>query len=251
MKQIFVILIMLSLYAQKIYSQRLEVGLFAGGTSFNGDIDVTYKTFLPQIRFGAGGLMKYNFSENWVGRAQFTSGIFGADEKNYPTSDYRAARGYSFTSKISDITAVMEWHPVGLTPQFHFTNSGMYISIYGFTGIGETFFNPTVNLNLQPDGIDTTRTNYSKNALVIPVGGGARWHLTDNFTLNAEVSARKVFSFYADGLKTNPNSTRFKDYYFFGGLSLTYLFNSNKNNAKSNNLYSGSGSSGVSCPRFK
>jgi hypothetical protein len=254
MKKIIPILVFLSVISSVIFSQRLEVGLFAGGTTFNGDIDVTYQTFLPQIRFGAGGLLKYNFSENWVARAQFTSGTFGGDEKKYPTSDSRAVRGYSFTSKISDITAVIEWHPFGFTSQFRLTNSDMVFSFYGFTGLGETFFNPTINLNQQPDATNTNNTNntsYSKNGLIIPIGGGIRWHLTDNFTLNGELSGRKVFSDYADGLKTNLNKTRFNDYYFFGGLTLTYLFNPIVNNSKSNNLYPNSSNSDVSCPKFK
>lgn len=251
MKKIFVFFILLTLNVHYIFSQRLEVGLFAGGTSFTGDIEVNYKTFLQQIKFGAGGFVKYHLSENFVARAQFTSGTFGADEKKHPVSDYTASRGYSFKSKISDITAVMEWHPFGFTPEFGLTNSNMYISIYGFTGLGETFFNPTANLNQQTYRVTNGTTDFAKNALIIPVGAGLRWHLTEEFTLNAEVSGRKVFSDYSDGLKLNPNSKHYKDYYFFGGLSISYLFNSNRFKSRSNKLYSNVNYSGVSCPRFK
>ncbi len=250
MKPLISFAILLLAISHNVLSQRLEVGAFAGGTIFNGDIDVTLETFLPQIRFGGGILTKYNFTENWVGRFQLISGTFHADEKLYPTSISHASRGYNFTSQISDISAVMEWHPFGLSPQFQLTNKGMYLSFYGFSGIGASFFNPKPSFNQPQDSnAAISTTDYPKNALIIPIGGGVRWHLNDNFTLNGEISARKIFSDYADGIQIRPKS---KDYYFFGGLSLTYLIQSGKHKNQDNNTYlSAVHSGGVSCPKFK
>ena len=251
MKKLIATAVLLSALCFNVRAQRLEVGIFAGGTVFNGDVDVTVNNFLPQVRYGGGLLAKYNFTEAWVGRVQFNSGFFYADEKLYPSSPYRSARGLNFTSTISDITAVMEWHPFGLTPQFRLTQSGMYISFYGFGGVGETFSNPTSNFTPQTDAtITKTTANYPKNAFILPIGGGARWHINDNFTLNAEIGGRKVFSSYADGIYANPDS-RSKDYYFFGGLTLTYLFCSNKHRNQSDNPYLRAvNSGGASCPTF-
>ena len=100
-----------------------------------------------------------------------------------------------------------------------------------------------------PDNLNINQTtNYPRNALIIPFGVGVRWHLNDNFTLNSEIVARKIFSDFADGIQADVNSKRLHDYYFLGGVSLTYSISNNGNKKASHN--NRSLSSGLSCPRF-
>lgn len=78
-------------------------------------------------------------------------------------------------------------------------------NVYGFLGVGALYFNPKAELNgqkypLQP--LQTEGVKYSKIALVIPYGAGAKLKLSPFINLAIEAGWRKTFTDYIDDVST-------------------------------------------------
>ena len=237
----------ISAHFTPIFAQNWEIGTTLGGALYNGDIDVTAKTAVNQVRFGGGLFVRYHVN-NWFGiRLQANAGTLFTDEKKFGSSEWKTRRGYSFSSPIYEIALLPQVHP------FRFGN----VEPYGFVGLALASFDPTTNYNepnptadLEPDiqtriAIDKAAT-FSRTTLAIPIGGGVQWFVGDRFAVGVEVGGRKTFSDYLDKIQAASGGTA-KDFYFFGGLTLSYFFGGG--NGSSGN-WGGNGGRGVSCPTF-
>ena len=223
------------------FSQTSELGVFLGGGVYNGDIDVTPSNFLQQTRPAYGIFGAYHFDGTWAARVQIYHSELYADERKYPSSNYRFDRGFSFHTPLTELALIGEWSPIRL--------GNVYL--YGFGGAALTNFTPTTNFNQTPsDGsvgnpavVADQLEQKNHTTLAIPIGGGVKWIMSSRFVLGAEVGGRKTFSDYIDGI-SQAASPKSKDFYFFGGLNFSFLFGHNKNG----NGFSYRG--GVSCPHF-
>ena len=234
-----------------IFAQNWEIGTTLGGSLYNGDIDITPKTSVNQVRFGGGIFVRYHVN-NWFGlRLQANAGTLFADEKNFGSSAWKTHRGYSFSSPIYEIALLPQIHP------FRFGNFEPYV----FLGLAGASFEPTTNYNepnptadLEPDiqtriALDKTAT-FSRTTLAIPIGGGVQWYVNDRFAVGAEFGGRKTFSDYLDKIHASSGGNA-NDFYFFGGITLSYLFGGG--NGFSGNWGGGNGGwkgGSVSCPKF-
>ena len=247
MNKYYFILLSIGLSTSAI-SQTWELGLFAGGAVYNGDIDVTVNNFLPQTRTVVGLFADYHFNRTWSLRGEIAYTQLYADEKKYPSSAYRQSRGYSFQTPLAELAILPEWSP------FHIGNVHFFV----FGGLSLPYFNPNTNFNEPPIGDSTTPTDKlladkqqqkPHLSLAIPAGGGVKWVISEQFVIGAELGARKTFTDYIDGISlvASPKS---KDYYFFGGVTFSFLMGSNgsEGNGKGNAKFSYEG--GVKCPHF-
>ena len=240
----------ISAHFTSIFAQNWEVGTTLGGSLYNGDIDVTAVTAVNEIRFGGGIFVRYHVN-NWFGlRVQASAGTLFADEKKFGTSEWKTRRGYSFSSPIYEIAILPQVHPFRLGNFEPF----VYLGLAGASFDPTTQYNepnPTADLdhNVQERiAIDKAAT-FSRTTLSIPVGGGIQWFINDRFAVGAEFGGRKTFSDYLDKINV-ANGGNAKDFYFFGGLTLSYLFGGG--NGFSGDWY-GNGSKkggGVNCPKF-
>jgi hypothetical protein len=220
------ILVLLVLIAQiKAFSQ-IEAGAFLGVSAFNGDIDVTIQNVMPQLRPAFGLYGRYYLSPSWAVRAQLFRGQLFGDEKKHPSSSYRATRGFSFTSPITEVSVQGEWHILKFDNTLRLTDDDPFISFYGLGGFGGSFFNPKTNFNepnpIHDDVSADKNASYSKNALALIGGGGAKMSINQNLSVGLEISARKSMSDYLDGISKLAGKA--KDYYFFGGITLGWTF---------------------------
>ena len=233
-----------------IFAQNWEIGTTLGGSLYNGDIDITPVTAVNQVRFGGGLFVRYHVN-NWFGiRLQANAGTLFADEKNFGSSEWKTRRGYSFSSPIYEIAILPQIHP------FRLGNFEPYI----FLGLAGASFEPTTQYNepnptadLEPDiqariALDKT-ASFSRATLSIPIGGGVQWFVNDRFAIGAELGGRKTFSDYLDKIHASSGGDA-KDFYFFGGITLSYLFgggNGFSGDWRNNGGWKGGG---VSCPKF-
>lgn len=219
-------------------SAQIEVGLTAGLTSYNGDIDINARNFGSSIRPGIGLVGKYRLSSSWVLRGQLLAARLSASEKNHPAT-WRQQRGFAFVSPLTELTA---------TAEYEFLKKEKF-AVFAFGGLGVSRFNPNTDYN-EPNPYITTdintdsKANYKKITPVIPVGIGVKYYLPWDLTLAVEASYRKTFTDYLDGVSNlgNPDS---KDTYFFTGLTLTKSFGGGK---KASNRGFKMGSS--NCPKL-
>ncbi len=240
----------ISAYFTPTFAQNWEIGTTLGGSLYNGDIDITPKTSVNQVRFGGGIFVRYHVN-NWFGiRLQANAGTLFANEKNFGSSEWKTRRGYSFSSPIYEIAVLPQVHP------FRFGN----LEPYGFVGLAAASFEPTTDYNepnptadLEPDigtriALDKKAT-FSKTTLAIPIGGGVQWFVSDRFAVGAEFGGRKIFSDYLDKIQASSGGTA-KDFYFFGGLTLSYFFGGGNGFSGDWRGNSGWKGGGVSCPKF-
>jgi OmpA-OmpF porin, OOP family len=234
-----------------VFAQNWEVGTTLGGSMYNGDIDVSPRTALHVARFGGGIFARYHINPFLRLRLQANAGKLYADEINFPTSIWKARRGFSFTSPIYELALLPEIRPIRWGK----------LELFGFAGIAGAAFNPTAQYNEPnplsrdipkfPELIDADKKATFRHAtLSMPIGGGFQWFINDRFAIGAEAGGRKTFSDYFDQISVSAGATS-KDFYFFGGITVSYFFGSGNGFSGDWSQNGGKRGGGVSCPTFK
>jgi hypothetical protein len=233
-----------------LFAQNWEVGTTLGGSLYNGDIDVTMTTAPSQIRFGGGIFARYHINRFFAMRLQANAGTLFADEKNYGSSAWKTRRGFSFTSPIYEIALLPEIRP------FRIGN----VEPFGFVGLGFAAFNPITDYNDPNPTADLVRdindriaidktTSFARTTFALPIGAGFQWFINDRFAVGAEFGGRKTFSDYFDQISVS-GSAASKDFYFFGGVTLSVLFGGGSGFAGEWSQLGGKKGGGVRCPSF-
>ena len=197
------------------YAQRHEFGVGVGGFNYAGDLMRGYH--IDNIKPGLVGYYKMNFDNIVSVRAGLTGGIISGSDAN-PIDAFAANRQGSFQSNLVELSAVFEYNFLDYKSSEHMA---VRWSPYFMAGIsGFHFFGGDQQLN----GESTTQ-------LAIPFGGGFKYQINENITLNLEIGIRKLFfdhlDGYSDGDVTNKNyqygNKYDKDWFNFVGFSVSYL----------------------------
>lgn len=206
------------------YAQ-FEAGVFAGAANYQGDLaDGAIIWRETQLSFGA--LARYTPNRFLTLRAHFMQGQVQGSDYNSSERDIRY-RGFKFKSTLNEFAVIGEYNFLGKENETANDFSFM-INPYLFGGIG---FLATTGTPTAPD--DTKPYPFpeagAKNGfLTVPIGIGVKIQPSPTFSLGIEWGARTVFSDRLDGV-SNATPTVFSkgnDWYMFGGLTFTYLFNS-------------------------
>ncbi|HRY32407.1 MAG TPA: DUF6089 family protein [Bacteroidales bacterium] len=206
MKKLLITYILTCLLALTAFAQRTEVGVFAGGSYYLGDLN-------PDKQFGntspAFGLVyRYNLSTRWALKMNGIYGTLRGDDAS--SSGWNKQRNLSFRSHILDFSGQIE---LNFFP--YFTGSSKYnFSPYIFTGFSIFSFNPKAKykgewVELQPlgtEGQGTTaypgRKTYGLTQLAFPFGVGFKISVSKHVCLGLEWSYRKTFTDYIDDVST-------------------------------------------------
>ncbi|MTE28203.1 DUF6089 family protein [Winogradskyella ouciana] len=218
----YLILILISIFfVQTTNAQIYEVGVFAGGSNFIGDVGATDYISPNQGAFGA--IFKWNRSPRHSFRASVIfSDLEGIDGKS--DDPRRRQRGYNFNTSILEISAGMEftfW-------DFNLHEIGIQGTPYLYSGI--TLANHD-NYYFTPAG-EYTSENTSSWAYGIPMVLGYKTNISNHLILALEIGARYTFSDELDGSvpdnkdrqQLSFGNTNSNDWYVFSGITLTYTF---------------------------
>lgn len=217
------LLIFSMLTLQLSFSQINEIGVFAGGSNFIGDVGATDYISPNQAAFG--GIYKWNRSPRHSYRitAIYTD-LEGVDAKS--DDPRRQLRNYSFNYSFLEVSAGMEFTFL----EFNLHDGTPTATPYLYTGISiARHRNYYFNSGIQ------TQENSKRWTLGIPMALGFKTRFMGNFILGAEVGARYAFNDGLDGSKpNNPENQSFQfgninnnDWYVFSGITLTYTFGLN------------------------
>ena len=217
-----ILILVLSIFmSQSAVSQIYEVGIFAGGSNFIGDVGAT--NYISPNQLAIGGIFKWNRSPRHSFRASI---IFSDLEGNDNKSDdpRRLQRGYEFNVSILEISAGMEFTFF----DFDLHTSGIKGTPYLYTGI--TLANHD-NYFFNQNG-DYTSENTTSWAYGIPMVLGYKTNISNHLVLAAEIGARYTFSDELDGSVPDAEfrepfsfgNINSNDWYVFSGLTLTYTF---------------------------
>lgn len=217
----YLILTLIGLFTlQNTSAQIYELGVFAGGSNFIGDVGAT--DYISPNQLAAGALFKWNRSPRHSFRASVIfSNLKGVD--NLSDDPRRIKRDYSFKTNVIEISAGMEFTFL----DFDLHSQGFLGTPYLYSGISVLNHD---NYYFQQNRYVSEQTN--SWAYGIPIVLGYKARLSNHIILAAEIGARYTFSDELDGSVPDSRdraslrfgNTNSNDWYVFSGITLTYTF---------------------------
>ena len=243
---------------------QMEVGLFAGGSYYMGDLNPNLPFLQTKPAYGVIG--RYTINSRWAGRMHFYKGVLTADDK---VSNFLPDRSLSFKSGINELAGAIEFHFL----PYYIGSLKSYWTPYLMVGGALLYHRPQLNerdlKDFGTEGQNNTaflngadRPQYSYFAFSIPFGMGVKYSFSEKISTSIEWGMRKTFTDYLDDVSTtyylpstldpsdpdyanqgysDPNrdheplmqrgNSKTNDWYAFAGITLTYyidLRNRNK-----------------------
>lgn len=203
-------------------AQLHEIGVFAGGSNFIGDIGKTNYIAPNEPAFGL--IYKWNRSKRHSWRFSATTAkITGNDlESNIPG---REDRGFKFENRVTELSGGLEFNFF----DFDLHEQPFFATPYVYTGLSYFKHDNLYFVN------NVQRLDKDSWAIAIPITVGIKMKFTNSLILGIESGARYSFIDDLDGsfpknnsLQNltfgNPNSN---DWFVFTGATLTYTFGQN------------------------
>lgn len=205
-------LVLISLTAR---AQFIEFGGGLGVSNYTGDLNA-YPRF-GHTHLAATGIYRLNFSNIVSVKFALTAGKLSGDDQK-PVDVLGEMRQYAFEHSFVELSSVFEYHFM----DYRSANQRQKWAPYLFLGLGILKLNNT----------EPAYEDYNRLQIVLPMGGGVKYILSKRLTLGLEAGARKTFFDYLDGMSDNDlafkQNYQFanpydKDWYFYTGVSLTYV----------------------------
>ncbi len=179
-----------------------EAGGWLGASYYFGDLNTSFNLSRPGI---AGGLIgRWNFNERLCLKFGANYGNIKAYDSDSDNS-YEQIRNLSFKSTLFDGTAQFEFN---FLPYIHGSKDKFYTP-YLFAGFSVFYFNPKAEYNgewveLRPLGTEGQfkGEEYYTVQGALTYGVGFKLDLSYEWSLNFELSARRLFSDYLDDVST-------------------------------------------------
>ena len=194
------------LFAFATANAQFELGIMGGVATYTGDLskqNTWFSTGDWNAGFGAFG--RYTFHPLVAARVGFTYGTLSASDAK-GLDGRRIARNLSFQSKLYELSAIAEFNILGYQPY----NLVRPWSPYIFAGVAGFVFNPQAELDgvlydLQPlgtegQGLPGFENQYKLTQFAIPIGGGIKFAINDQWNLGLEFGGRKLFTDYIDDI---------------------------------------------------
>ena len=211
-----ILLILLACVVTPLQSQTHEIGFFAGGSNYVGDIGST--NYIRPNEFAGGLVYKYNLNPRIALRGTYTYIPVSGNDKDADNS-FRQNRGINFSNTIHEFAAGVEFN-------FFDYNINDY----------RTTFTPYILAEVaafnykSPEPTSSSNTILLKNkfSYTVPVGIGLKGRLADNLAIAFETGVRFTFVDDIDFTTDKINSLNFggdgNDWYVFSGVSIVYTF---------------------------
>jgi hypothetical protein len=184
--------------------KRSDYGVFAGVSSYLGDINPNRLLYSPLP--AAGFFYRYNFNPRQALRGNlFAGGLRGNDLDFH--NNFQQSRGKSFSGLTGEFSVQYEFN------FFPYSSDGKRWDYTPYIAGGA--------------GVATTATTGFAVLPVIPFSAGFKINILKNLGLEAEYSFRKTFYDNFDGLKDLVDPADFalihnNDWYSFTGISFTW-----------------------------
>ncbi|MFY7900190.1 MAG: DUF6089 family protein [Chitinophagaceae bacterium] len=192
-------------FAQKKDLPPIEIGLGLGTLVYQGDLTRSFagsfKQATPALQLYARKPLDAYFSV----QLGVTTGKISEDEARYTNIAWKQVRSFSFTNSVTEVAALIHWNIYGENSYENYRRLNPYV----FTGVGATFLNIQRNYSrtnlaaIDTKGLNGLRIDSAKKLPsilpVIPIGFGAKYHVSETLSLFGELSYRFGFSDYLDG----------------------------------------------------
>ena len=183
--------------------QGFEIGGWLGASHYFGDLNTRFDVMHPGI--GAGAIGRYNFNRRICAKISANYGFLRADDAN-SSNAFEQRRNINFRTHLGDLSGQLEFN---FFPYIHGSREYFYTP-YLFAGFSIFTFNPYAIYNdektppLRELGTEGQfpGEEYPSFQRAINFGGGLKFDLTAEWSLNVELSIRKLFTDYLDDVST-------------------------------------------------
>lgn len=186
-----------------------EVGLFLGGSFYNGDLNPS-KQLDRFTRPAAGLIYRLNLNPRIALRGSFSYGNIAGDDA-YATQESQRNRNLSFKSYIYEVAVEGEFN---FLPYATGSKKLAIMSPYVFAGVAVFRFDPMGSYQgryydlhaLSTEGEGSSFTNvkqYSLTQFALPFGVGMKINTAKRIGVNLEWGLRKTFTDYLDDVSGN------------------------------------------------
>ncbi|WP_028887942.1 type IX secretion system protein PorG [Tenacibaculum ovolyticum] len=211
-----ILFILFAIIAITLQSQTHEIGIFAGGANYIGDVGRT--NYIYPNKLGGGIVYKYNLNPRIALRGTYTYIPVSGNDKNSENL-FRQNRGSQFTNNIHEFAAGIEFNFFDYNISNYKTTFTPYIlaeiAAFNYSSPIERTSPNTIRLK--------NKFSYS-----LPVGVGIKGRLDDHLAIAFEVGARITLIDDLDFTTDKINSLNFggtgNDWYMFTGFSIVYSF---------------------------
>jgi hypothetical protein len=180
------------------------------GTHFLKDYDFN------STRFNINAGIRYKKASAFGFKAMLTYGMVSGNDA-YTNEEYRHNRNLNFRSPILELSAQVEYYFINEKSKGLYTISGLRskkkrrkLTAYLFSGIGVFYYNPKEELkgkwysvrqyHTEGQGLPGGPKQFSNFNVAIPIGIGCRYAINKRWSIGAELSVRKTFTDYIDGV---------------------------------------------------
>ncbi len=202
-RYIFIILLLISGLSYEATAQKgYELGGWLGASYYFGDLNTNFRLNKPGLAFGV--LARKNFNHRLSFRTSLNFGrvrAYDSDSEN----NFEKNRNLSFRSNIFDWSNVLEFNFFHYEHGHHTYNNTPYF----FGGINLFHFNPTAELNgeryaLRKMGTEgqTLGQEYNTISGGFVLGGGYKFDINKDLSVNVEISTRFLFTDYLDDVSS-------------------------------------------------
>jgi hypothetical protein len=179
-----------------------EVGGWLGTAHYFGDLNTSFNFMHPGLALGAVG--RFNFNDRLCAKMSLNYGNIGADDAN-SKNEFEKNRNLSFKSPIFDGTAQFEFN---FLPYNHGSREEFFTP-YLFAGFSIYYSNPQAKLDDKWYALRSMGTEgqfrgdeYYSSQGALAYGGGVKVDITPIWSLNIELSNRRLYSDYLDDVST-------------------------------------------------
>jgi len=230
--------------SQKRNFKQREIGFFAGGSYYIGDINP--RGHFRATRPAAGIFFRYETNYRYAFRFGLNYGaISGSDvQSNEPD---QKERNLSFKSQVFELSSIAEFNFV----EYRIGQDKYKFTMFIFGGISGFYFNPKADIGNGFESLRSYRTegqtkSYTRVQMSIPFGVGFKLNIGKKCGLGIEWGPRRTFTDYLDDLSgvypnAIPDKTNFtnrtvngsatpgamrgnpstRDWYFYYGINLS------------------------------
>lgn len=189
----FLLLVFISFNLQ---AQSWELGGFAGGSAYMGDLNPNNPVKVSGVALGA--FVKRNFDGYWTTKLGYTFGIISASDNTSSSAQFRK-RNLSFTTQLNELSLTEEFNFFKFIPEAGQNSWTPFV----FLGVGVVGYNPQATYqgqtyDLRPLMTEGESKPYGKVALSFPYGAGIKYNFTGKWNITADIGYRNPSTDYLD-----------------------------------------------------
>lgn len=224
-------------FANAQFYKDMSIGLNGGVFIYQGDLTPQRTGSWKTPTFGLSLFAQKPINHFLAARINFSLAKLKGDESRYSSPDWRKQRNFMFSTPVKEFTGQLVWNIRGR----NYDDYG--IMPYVFAGAGISFIKSKPDYSRMNTAIFTEGSDVAnglaadaahgtpRSILVLPVGVGAAYPISNRFSVNLETSYRFTTTDYLDGFSQAANPKK-GDRYHSTSAGLIYKFGNKTSNSK-------------------